>query len=123
MIHADVVEIQTTEIREFQIGLSNLTDTEKILKCGNEQTIHLVSYKYHQLKCRFVDDCSSVHEEPLLPEEVFYLHQMCSLQQQCRIFSFPLRSKAQRNRTNSIIIRYECIGKYQRKLKKPNLYR
>ena len=118
-VTSNIVTIKTTETREVQIGLKHdgsLMDTYNLPKCGSDQTIHLVSYKYHQLHCHFADDCSSVHEEPLLPDEGFHLHHMCSMQQQCRNLSFPLRSEAQRKSTNAIMIKYKCIGKYQSKL-------
>lgn len=112
---ADGVAIKTTEIREIRFGLKrdgSLIDTKNIPQCGSHKIIHLVSYKYQLLQC-FYDSyfCSSVHEEPLLPDEKFHLHQMCSLQRQCRNLSFPHRAEAQRNKAPSIIIRYECIGK------------
>lgn len=115
-VTANIVTIKTRETREVQIGLKHdgsLMDTYNLPKCGksgSNQTIHLVSYKYHQLQCHFAGDCSSVHEEPLLPDEVFHLHQMCSMQQQCENLSFPLRSEAQRKSTNAMMIRYECIA-------------
>lgn len=112
-VSAIAFAIQTPETREIKIGLErdgNLINTEDIPRCGSDSIIHLVSYKYHQLDCLFAFFfCSSVRKDPLLPEEEFHLHQMCSMQHQCRNLSFPLRSEVERSRTNSIIIKYECI--------------
>lgn len=111
-VSAGAVAIKTTEIRKIQIGLKSdgsLIDSEFVPKCGPDQKIHLVSYMNHELQCNFTDGCSSVFEEPLRPAEAVHLHQMCSMKEKCTNLSFSLRSEIQEKRSNSIIIRYECV--------------
>ena len=113
-VHTYGSVIKTIEFKEIYIGLNadgSLTEPKTVPHCRSDQKILLISYAYHQLQCRFDHDCVSTHIEPLLPAEESLLHHMCSMRQECTYLSFPLRSDTQKNTTNSIAIKYECIGK------------
>ena len=99
------------EIRESSLILNSdgtLKYTSKIPNCGSGGKIFLISYSYQQIQCD--TDCYSVHEEPLLPNDIMLLHETCSMREKCQNLTFGVRTEEQKNRTNSVKITFQCLG-------------
>lgn len=106
--------IKNLYTRELYIGLDEdgrLLDTSKVPSCENGENILLKSYSYKYAECSYSEDCDFPYSVEFSPKGKLKLHEMCSLQTNCRNLSFPCRDSFRKNKTNAVLIRYQCIGK------------
>ena len=89
----------------------SLTRASDVPNCDRDGKIHLVSYQYCQIERSF-GRCQSSFETRFSSEAELLFHERCSMQSECTNLSFPLRTAYEKNKTNAVCLKYQCIGKF-----------
>ena len=106
--------VPTTDTRDMKIPLNpdgSLIHVSDVPNCGSGRKIHLMSYRYCQIECSF-DQCNSTFETAFSPEAELLFHERCSMQSECTNLCFSLRTDLQKNQTNAVCLKYQCLGKF-----------
>ena len=97
----------------MKIGINDdgsLIDASGVPNCGSGRKLHLMSYRYCQIECSF-GQCLPTFETSFSSKAELLLHERCSMQRECTHLSFPLRSALQKNQTNAVCLKFQCLGK------------
>ena len=103
----------TTETRDMTISINldgSLKHAFRVPNCGSGR-IQLMSYQYCQTECSF-SQCQSTFKTNFSSEAAFLFHERCSMQRECTNLSFPSRTTLQKNQTNAVCVKYQCLGKF-----------
>ena len=97
---------------KIEINLDgSLTHASGVPNCGSGRKIHLMSYRYCQIECSF-GRCQSTFDTRFSSEAEILFHERCSMQRECTNLSFPLRTTSEKNQTNAVCLKHQCIGKF-----------
>lgn len=101
---AAAANTKTTVVTLYNNGTA--IDTAMFPKCIVGERIDLLSYKYISRHCSVESACYL----PLSATAEVLLHEMCSLQEACSDFTFPV-SDIGGKQLKGVSIEYECLGK------------
>lgn len=104
--------MEKREVTVFFNSYGTLVDSSFVPKCESGGKINLLEYSYGQLDCPSVsaDECTTVRNDELLPEEELLLHKECSHRNVCTTLRYPTRLATLENKLNAMTIKFQCIG-------------